>query len=320
MATGLQDEVRHDSQLDTRVEIVTPENIAFEYRVAGPFRRLPAYLLDVLFRFVAMVAIVFRGPRMTLGTLGAGGMAVAIIFVAWFLMSWFYGALFETFWNGQTPGKYLLRLRVLTVDGEPISAWQAVLRNILRAADALPTVALPGMDAKAAIIPLYMAGLFACLASRRYQRLGDLVAGTMVVVEQRDLLSGVVPVADREVIELAGRLPATCHVSRSLARTLAAYVGRRQFFSAARREEMARSLGSVLAQRYSLPPLTSYDQLLCAFYFRAFIADRTDEQPDAPTGCAVAQRHAAGGGFPWPRPIMPAGGEPNLDRWLDELR
>ncbi len=275
MATGLQLQDRGDSQLDTRVEIVTPENIAFQYRVAGPFRRLPAYLLDVVFRSIAIFAVAF-GLSMTLGNLGAGGMAAAMILIAWFLLSWFYGGLFETFWNGQTPGKYLLHLRVLTVEGEPISAWQAVLRNILRAADALPIVALPGMDPRASFIPLYMAGLFACLASRRYQRLGDLVAGTMVVVEQRDLLSGVVPVADRDVIELAGRLPATCHVSRSLARTLAAYVGRRRFFSAARREEMARPLGAILAQRYSLPPLASYDRLLCAFYFRAFIADRPD--------------------------------------------
>ncbi len=214
-------------QLDTRVEIVTPENIAFEYRVAGPFRRLPAYLLDVLFRSVAIAAIAF-GASLTLGTLGAGGMAAAISLIAWFLLSWFYGGLFETFWNGQTPGKYLLRLRVLTVDGEPISAWQAILRNILRAADALPIVALPDMDPRYAFMPLYMAGLFACLANRRYQRLGDLVSGTMVVVEQRDLLSGVVPVADREVIELASQLPTNCHVSRSLAHTLAAYVGRRR--------------------------------------------------------------------------------------------
>ncbi len=299
MATVSQLEVRSDSQLDTRVEIVTPENIAFEYRVAGPFRRLPAYLLDLLFRLLAIAAIAI-GVSITFGSIGAGGMALAIIFVAWFVLSWFYGALFETFWNGQTPGKYLLRLRVLSVGGEPIAAWQAVLRNILRAADSLPIVALPGMDAKMSFFPLFMAGLFACLASRRFQRLGDLVAGTMVVVEQRDLLSGVVPVADREVIELAGHLPPNFHVSRSLARTLAAYVGRRRFFSAARREEMTRSLGTILAQRYSLPPLTSYDRLLCAFYFRAFIADRADASTEPPPTAA--------------QPLPPAAGQP-LSHW-----
>jgi uncharacterized RDD family membrane protein YckC len=315
MANGLQLEVRHDSQLDTRVEIVTPENIAFQYRVAGPFRRLPAYLLDFLFRLIVMLAVIF-GALMTLGSVGARGMAMAVIAVTWFLMSWFYGGLFETFWNGQTPGKYLTRLRVLTVDGEPVTGWQAVLRNILRAADALPVVALPGFDSGPAFLPLYMAGLFACLASRRYQRLGDLVAGTMVVVEQRDLLSGVVPVADREVIELASQLPPTCRVSRSLARTLAAYVGRRRFFSAARREEMARSLGVILAQRYSMPSLESYDRLLCALYYRAFIADR----PDAPSelSAAVAQPRTPTAVAIPPVNAPPAAG-PDLDRWLDEL-
>jgi hypothetical protein len=170
------------------------------------------------------------------------------------------------------------------------------------------------MDPRKTIIPLYMVGLFACLASRRYQRMGDLVAGTMVVVEQRDLLSGVVPVADREVIELAGRLPATCHVSRSLARTLSAYVGRRRFFSAARREEMSRSLGMILAQRYGLPPLASYDRLLCALYFRAFIADRGELQTELPVASVA---YAAPGGLSGASTSAAA---PELDRWLDEIR
>ncbi len=317
MATGFQPDVRGEQQLDTRVEIVTPENIAFHYRVAGPFRRLPAYLLDCLLRALFMLAIGF-GLFFTFGSLGAGGVAVGIIAVTWFVLSWFYGGLFETFWNGQTPGKYLLHLRVLTVDGEPIAAWQAVLRNILRAADALPLVALPGMDPRHSYLPLYMFGFFACLATRRYQRLGDLVAGTMVVVEQRDLLGGVVPVADREVIDLAGRLPATCHVDRSLARTLAAYAGRRRFFSSARREEMTRPLGELLAQRYQLPPLANYDRLLCALYFRAFIADRAGSDTPPPVGTAAESLVEFTDARLAVARLPPAG--PDLDRWLDELR
>jgi len=60
---------------------------------------------------------------------GAGGVGLSVILVAWFGLSWFYGGFFETVWNGQTPGKRLLGLRVLTVEGQPINALQAVLRN-----------------------------------------------------------------------------------------------------------------------------------------------------------------------------------------------
>ena len=57
-----------------------------------------------------------------------------------FAVSWFYFGLFETFWNGQTPGKRMMGLRVLSVTGQPINAMQAILRNILRAVDAMPRV------------------------------------------------------------------------------------------------------------------------------------------------------------------------------------
>src|SRR4051812_45863434 len=96
-------------QLDMRIQIVTPENISFEYQIAGPFRRLPAYLIDFAIRFVVVVVaglVLVIG----LGFMRAGGIGVGLSLVLWFLLSWFYGGLFETLWNGQTPGKRLLGL------------------------------------------------------------------------------------------------------------------------------------------------------------------------------------------------------------------
>ena len=77
---------------------------------------------------------------------------------------------FEAFWNGQTPGKRLVGLRVLSVTGRPVHVGEAILRNLLRVVDSLPGV--------------YAVGIVSVLASSRSQRLGDLAAGTVVVHEK----------------------------------------------------------------------------------------------------------------------------------------
>ena len=129
-------------QLDSRIEIVTPENIAFHYVLAGPFRRLPAYLIDCAICAVVLFATLLL---LAFSSVVVGSLGIGLWLVVAFVMSWFYFGLFETFWNGQTPGKRLLGLRVLTIDGEPINALQAIVRNVLRSVDAMPLLPLlPG--------------------------------------------------------------------------------------------------------------------------------------------------------------------------------
>lgn len=267
-------------QLDSRVEIITPENIAFQYRLAGPFQRLPAYLIDAVIKIVASVAVLLAFS-LAGGMVGAAGVGIGMTLVAWFLLSWFYGGLFETFWNGQTPGKRLLGLRVVTVDGQPINALQAVLRNVLRAADAMPVVPWPGLELPVPIVPLYLVGLASAMYSQRFQRLADLACGTIVVVEQRQRTHGIVRIDEPEVIELAALLPAKCVVERKLAQALAMYVERRRRLGVIRRAEIASALGEPLRQRYELPASTNADTLLCALYYRAFVADRANLEPRA---------------------------------------
>lgn len=256
--------------LDTRVEIITPENIAFTYRVAGPFRRLPAYLMDVFIR-IAAIALLGVAVLVTFGPIGLGGVAMGAMLLAWFLLDWFYGGVFEAVWNGQTPGKRLMGIRVITVEGQPISGWQAILRNFLRMADAMPPIPMPS----------YLLGLVSCSMNNRFQRLGDLASGTMVIVEQPQRHYGVAQVTEPEAIRLAGYLPANLRVSRSMGRALAAYVQRRLTFTWARRAEIAMHLGEPLRIRFGLPRGTSHDLLLCAMYYRAFIADRPQEERTA---------------------------------------
>jgi uncharacterized RDD family membrane protein YckC len=261
----------HGEQIDTRIEIVTPENIAFEYRVAGPFRRLPAYLVDLALRVVLFLlgAALFMLIGFLLGVPGFGtGATLVWAFILW----WFYGGLFETFWNGQTPGKRMMQIRVVTVEGQPINGLQAVLRNILRSVDG---------------ICFFQVGLVSAMMNDRFQRLGDLACGTMVVVEDHQWFRGVIRLDDPRVAELADRLPYRFQPSRSLARSLAAYVDRRAMFAWGRRLEIAGHLAYPLREKYNLPPETDFDLLLCALYQRAFVAEREAEAPgQSPFGAA----------------------------------
>jgi uncharacterized RDD family membrane protein YckC len=252
-------------QLDARIQIVTPENIAFKYRVAGPFRRLPAYLIDFLIRGGIVVVIgYFAAMAWSVGFL----LGSTVLPYVYFVLDWFYGGFFETYWNGQTPGKWALGLRVVSDDGQPINARQAVMRNVLRAVDMIPP-------------PLYLLGLFVASANKRFQRLGDFAAGTIVVVEESPRVYGVANVTEAEAIRLAELIPVNFEPTRSLARALSVYVERRGGFAWGRRAEIARHLAEPLRIKFNLPPETSHDLLLCAAYYRTFIADRDKDQRSA---------------------------------------
>ena len=269
-----------DAQLDTTIEIVTPENIAFRYHVAGPFRRLPAFLLDVVLQTLiwwaggALLAMLFSA-------VGLAGLGFGFWLILWFVLSWFYGGLFETYWNGQTPGKRMMRIRVIASDGQPINGLQAVLRNLLRAIDAQPLFT-------------YQLGLFSAMMNDRFQRLGDLASGTMVVVDERERFRGILQIDEPGVLRLAREIPATFQATPSLARTLAAYAERRLYFPVPRRIEIARHLADPLIRRFGLPAETSPDHLLCAVYQRTFVADdptgwQSGGSPFLPSGALVAE-------------------------------
>jgi uncharacterized RDD family membrane protein YckC len=308
-----------EDQIDATIEVVTPENIAFQYQVAGPFRRLPAFLIDLAIRaaffFALLIVVLFVASMSAFAGMQMGIAVLASLFLAWFVLQWFYGGLFETYMNGQTPGKWVMGIRVLTVSGQPINGLQAVMRNILRMVDFMPPMALPffaeAMDEpmQLMVIPTFMIGLVAMLMNRRFQRLGDIVCGTMVVIEEKSWLMGIARLDDPRAAQLAEYLPVNYKISRSLAHTLATYVERRRFFSLPRRREIARHLGDPLLREFGLPGDTSHDLLLCALYYRAFIADRaTDDQwrvPASPFGTSAAPTGTAPHSEPFPNFTAP---------------
>jgi uncharacterized RDD family membrane protein YckC len=213
------------------------------------------------------------------------GLAVALMLIAFFVIYWFYGGLFETYMNGQTPGKRLMGIRVLTIDGQPINGLQAVLRNLLRYLDIMPPLPLFALGIELPFgIPIFTLGIVVMALNKRYQRLGDFVAGTMVVIEERHWLSGVAQLDDERAAQLATYIPPDFRASRTLAQAISTYVERRRFFSVPRRREIARHLGEPLLEKFGMRSDTSHDLLLCAVYYRIFITDRMreDERRESP--------------------------------------
>jgi len=267
------------SALDNRVSVATPENIAVKYAVAGPFTRLLAFLLDmvILGLLIGVVGLVLLITSASLaGFFGEASLHIAIgllmLFV--FLVSWLYGTLSEAIY-GRTIGKLICGLRVLTTEGRPINIAQAVIRNFLRLADTMPLVplsAVVGGGNWALTVPSMGVGLLVMACNQRFQRLGDLAAGTMVVVEHRKWQPPISSFADPRVSQLAEYIPASFQVSNELASTLSLYVQRRESFSAQRIEEIARHVGVPLLVEFGLPSDTNHDLLLCALYDRTFLA------------------------------------------------
>lgn len=157
---------------DHFLTIDTPENVIFGYEVAGLGSRFLAALVDS-----SLILLLETGVTGLVGLLNnlinltpLGDWLIAVYLLAAFVVLWGYYILFETVWNGQTPGKRWLKLRVIRIDGLPISLSEALVRNLVRLVDFLPF--------------LYAVGVVAMFLNAQARRLGDIAAGTLVVYDQ----------------------------------------------------------------------------------------------------------------------------------------
>ncbi len=153
------------ARADTLQSVELADGVEIQLRVAGPAVRSMAYTIDLLIRVgidigSALLAYWFLpgmiGEEMTNGLL--------LLFI--FFMEWFYNVLFEAGPRGATPGQKSMGLRVMSVTGGPVTLAQAVMRNFLRVVDFMPA--------------FYLTGIVCMLFTKRFQRLGDLVANTVV--------------------------------------------------------------------------------------------------------------------------------------------
>jgi uncharacterized RDD family membrane protein YckC len=169
----------YTNQFD-QLNIETPEQVDLRLPIAGIGSRFIAILVDSLIQIVAeivmiLVIVIFMSAaeREHFNEMSdtAGKWFVAGVVIFHFLLYWGYFALFEAFWNGQTPGKRLVKIRVIKDSGRQITLFEALARNLIRVVDVFPP-------------NLYLVGLITMLCNRQQKRLGDFVAGTIVVHER----------------------------------------------------------------------------------------------------------------------------------------
>lgn len=165
-------------QLEQTVDVETPELVVLTYSIAGIGSRVVAALVDLVICFatlasIAIATVVLELPmRIGSGPFGrSGSWIIAFLVLAQFAVLWGYYVLFEGLRDGQTPGKRLFRLRVVREGGYSVTFGVSALRNLVRILDLQPGF-------------LYLVGLGSMLATKRSRRLGDLVAGTIVVREE----------------------------------------------------------------------------------------------------------------------------------------
>ena len=178
------------SSLSQTVDVETPELVVFSYTIAGVGSRALAALIDSLICIVTIILIMIglaisSTRRATGATPGVFDAWAAAIFVfAIFCVIWGYYVLFEGLADGQTPGKRLLRLRVVRDGGYSVTFGASAVRNLVRLVDIQP-------------IPSYAVGIVTIMFSRSGKRLGDIVAGTIVVREAlvREMAPAAAPVA-----------------------------------------------------------------------------------------------------------------------------
>lgn len=192
--------------------VETPEGCVLTLRVAGPFARARAWLLDLGVRLV-----IYMGAGSAFSWLGSFGVGLFLVFA--FLLEWAYPVVFEVWRDGQTPGKRMCGLAVVHDDGTPVGAGASVTRNLLRAVDFLPVG--------------YVAGAITMLAAGDGRRLGDLAAGTLVV--HVDMPATAAPRTWSDTRSLPPAVP----LSAGERRAIVDFAHRLPRLSAARAEELA---------------------------------------------------------------------------------
>jgi uncharacterized RDD family membrane protein YckC len=229
-------------QVDSRVVVETPEGVDFAFRIAGPGVRLSAWAIDLFIWliFSAFLYLLFPWLGYLIGGQQFVQMSAGLLTIVSFLLSWFYGSLYEGLFNGQTPGKKHIGLRVVRTNGTPVDLLSAIGRNFLRIADFLPGT--------------WTVALICMLSTRRLQRLGDLCFDTMVIQESRapggrsaGITAGVEPLARSECTR-------RFHVPDRTIAIIERLFNSDRIISDARREELAKPLSLAIRKRLGWRP------------------------------------------------------------------
>ena len=219
--------------------VLTPERVSLQYDIAGIGSRGAAAIVDTTIQYIALGVILialFAGSAASNALFNAGGsggaavLLVGLLGLALLVVTNGYFTLFEILWNGQTPGKRMVGLRVIRENGYPMRPIDAVIRNLVRIVDRLPGA--------------YGIGVLTMLLNKRSKRLGDFASGTIVV---REGSRGAPAVLLPEVSESRG-----VRLSNADATLVRDFLVRRASMDPAARAELAARLSAALVTRYSL--------------------------------------------------------------------
>ncbi|MFB3915386.1 MAG: RDD family protein [Terriglobales bacterium] len=246
-------------QSGDQLTIDTPEQIALELPLAGIGSRFLALAFDTLLQIIMFVVaglgVGVLAPAMRrLGSLPASFIPTIFILFA-FTLYWGYFALFEIFMNGQTPGKRHAGIRVIKDTGRPLTVFECIARNLMRAIDGLPA--------------MYGVGIICMMLNKQHRRLGDYVAGSVVIHDKAtaEVRPSWSPAADASV-EAAVATPATevnlADISGEELVLIETYLHRRFELDPAVRTSTAARIANLIQQKtkLELPPGQSADEFL----------------------------------------------------------
>ena len=150
------------------IRITTTQNIDIDYEVAGLGERIVAYIIDLaMFAVISIATLIVAGS--TTGLRGnSGSFWLGLVFIIYAVLYVFYDLICELAMNGQSVGKKIMKIKVISLDGARPRLGQYLLRWLFRIIDFFPGT-------------LNLCGLICVAVSDKSQRLGDMVAGTTLI-------------------------------------------------------------------------------------------------------------------------------------------
>lgn len=242
--------------MNEQLSIDAPEHIELTFDLAGIGSRFCATLVDsiiltAILCFFSLAMYSLNILEYNAGLLAEGfkyWIAAALILII-FALLWGYYIAFELMWNGQSPGKRLLKLRVMKTDGYPITLLESAIRNLVRLIDFLPL--------------FYGVGVITMIVDKKWRRLGDLAAGTLVVKER----------VERAPVELGRSLPPKAVftyadeikldlITDEELSAIREYILRRRTLTVLRRKQLSRVLATPILRKMGLPETLDHDVFL----------------------------------------------------------
>lgn len=228
-----------------KLTIETPEQIALEYPLAGIGSRFMAFFYDSLIQLVitlvVIVVMIFVAPDLGKYWPTAWNWVAAVYVFVGFCLYWGYFAAFEALWNGQTPGKRKAGIRVIKDSGRPITAFEAISRNFLRVIDSMP-----GM---------YGVAVISIFVDKQSRRLGDMVAGTVVVHDKKE--ESAQPFLNVSQSEMTATPAGSAAIAQKLTLqeldVIETFLNRRLDLPPAIREQSAKRIADAIAAKLEVP-------------------------------------------------------------------